>query len=109
MPEWAGQLFSQFPIFGVLCAAVAVAARYLTRVNGEYLDRLERANRDNRQALDQAVARYDVAVGQNNIRHEAELDRLQQQHDAHLRSLRAEIRRLERQLERLIERLGGGS
>src|SRR5216110_1964493 len=92
MPDWAVPFFSQFPIVGAICVGVAIAARYLDRRNGEYLDRLEHVSRENRESLDQAVARYDAAIAHNTARHEAELERLRQSHDAHLRTLRAEIR-----------------
>jgi hypothetical protein len=106
MPEWAAQLLVQFPIFGVLCVAVAVAARYLDRKNSEYLNRIEKTNADHRDAIDRAVARYDAAIAQNDAKHEAEIGRLQQSHDAHLRSLRTENRRLEALIQQLIEQRG---
>ena len=104
MPDWAIQQFSQFPIIVILGVGVVFAARYLDKKNSEYLDRLEKADAANREVLGKATAAFDTAIAQNDLRHQATVELLQKAHDAHVRSMRAESRRLEELLQQFLGR-----
>ena len=111
------QLLVQFPVVGLVAAAVWWVTRNTEHRYNLFIDRLQSLNDQLRAAVDKQADRleglekrlkveFDRAAGEvkaageaalaaMQARHEAELDRAERAHAAHVRSLSAEIRRLD--------------
>jgi hypothetical protein len=109
MPDWVAQLFLQFPVVGLVFVAVYYSTRYNDRRWKEFLERYERLMAENRDAVVRAITRLDAVEEKSDARHQAEIDRMRKAHEGHLRTLRAEIRRLEDQLRQHDDRKAGDS
>ncbi len=95
MPEWVAQLLVQFPIVGLVLVAVVYATRLNDRRWKEFFREFKAASEAHRETVAEAIRRLDAVEARTDDRHAAELDRLKKEHDAHVRTLRAQVRRLD--------------
>lgn len=107
MPDWYAQLLLQFPVVGLVFAAVIWAIRHSDRLWRNFFAEFKETTDRHRESVDKAVQRLDAVEARAEVRHAAELDRDRRAHHTHVRTLRAQIRRLEEINRRLTRRKGG--
>lgn len=94
MPEWMLPTLREFPVFGLVFGTVWVVVKYLDR------HRREASAREDRRISELLDHQRGQVADQKNqfaaevTRHREEVERLQAEHQSHLRSKDAEIRRL---------------
>ncbi|HEX4607244.1 MAG TPA: hypothetical protein VH092_03480 [Urbifossiella sp.] len=93
MSEWVAQLLVQFPIVGIVLVAVVYATRLNDRRWKDFFREFRAASEAHRETVAEAIRRLDAVEGRMDARHNAELDRLKKEHDAHIRTLRTQLRR----------------
>ena len=106
MPDWAVQLLVQFPIVGLVFVAVTYSTRYNDKRWREFFADFKAATESHRETVNEAIRRLDAVEARMDERYKAELERSRRDHDAHVRSLRAEIRRLENLLRQRTDQGG---
>ena len=106
MPDWAVQLLVQFPIVGLVFIAVVYSTKYNDKRWREFFTDFKAATDAHRATVNDAIRRLDAVETRMDERHKAELERTRQDHEAHVRSLQAEIRRLDRLLRQRNDQRG---